>query len=625
MLAPQAAVPQNIQALTQRTPPGQPIPGQPSEKMPPISPQLLIQLAQKAQQQGQSAQATIIMAAAAQQAGHKLTPQQTQQVMQAVQAQQAQHGVPAQVLQQKTAQAQGGQAPPPGVQGMPPQGQGQIPPALLAAMMAKAGIQPPQGQGAPPQGMQGQGMPPGPSGMPPGAPPPQGMPTPPQQPMPNMSQGQTPPGLPSFMPPQPGSPPPTIPSRMTPPSGGQQTNPVNNTPNAMGQDRPGMSPFARMAGSRVMPQQAAQSRLTPSEQARLGSGGDTIISHLSPGEIALPKELQTPQILALIKRQAQQAGMNPNAMIAGHPAVRHNEATGQEEHSFLGSILPMVAMAAAAIVVPELAPALAAWTPAIVGGVGAISTLATGGSAEQALIAGAGGAIGSWAGGAVAGAVGGATGGSSAASGAADAAATGAIGATEPSMVAADSLAGAYSAPSEALSGAGITGSTTASGTAAANANAATGTGANAATTNAAPPANSLMANAAGKVAGGVANNSVTGLLNNMGSTKLGFNYPDQTSTNPDGSTTTIPGQAATLKPALYTAIGGGLGSLLGSSLSPPSTLQNQSGLPANFNAPSQGVVIGQGGRQPTFTNYNPYAAVTGNGFNFFPTAPTAS
>ena len=617
----------------------------PAEKMPPISPQVLAALAQRAQAQGQPDQALIIQAAAAQQAGKSLSAQQQQQVLQAVQRQQQQHGAPMQAVS-RTAQAVQGQGRPQGAAPMPPQGapmqrpmppqaggqappQGQIPPAILQAMMQHAGVPgaPGQGQPPPPQGMppQGQGQP---QGQPPQGMPPQGQ----GQPPPSPPVGSTPPGLPTFMPPRPGSPPPTISPRMAPPG---------SAPQMPSQGGAGMAPFARVAqqGLSMPPSQAPSnaSRLTTAEQARLGRNGDSIVAHLSPGEIAVPKEMQSPQMLAMIHQHARAIGANPAAMQAGNPAVSRNPHTGHEEHSFLGTILPIVAMAAVAIAVPELAPAIAAYAPLIVGATGVATSLATGSSVEGALITGAGGAVGAYMGGAAAGAS------AAANSASAQAADPVAYANAAAEATASDALPLPPMAP---LTGDSIASTAGSSGTAGADAATGTGTpGASAASTPTATPANTPVANVAqppsggsvpSTLANGVANKATTtglsslaNLFKSTGNTQLGYNLPNTTTTNPDGTTTTTMGAPATLNPALGAAVGGGLGSVLGSALAPATSLNNSAALPANFNAPSQGHVIGMGAQQPTFVGYNPYTSVTGQGgpagYNFFPTPAVAS
>ena len=67
------------------------------------------------------------------------------------------------------------------------------------------------------------------------------------------------------------------------------------------QQSPGMAAFARVAGQ-TAPQ--GQPRLTPSEMAALGRGGDTLVAHLTPGELTVPPQLQSPQLIAALQAAA---------------------------------------------------------------------------------------------------------------------------------------------------------------------------------------------------------------------------------------------------------------------------------------------------------------------------------
>lgn len=183
----------------------------------------------------------------------------------------------------------GGQMPQPG---MPP-GMGQqqgalIPPQILAALMAQHG---------------GQQQP----GMPPGQPPPQagGMPQPPQQ--------QQPPPFPGV--------------------------------GAAAAQNPNLAMFGRAGqmgqGGPLQRPGGQQPRLTPAEMARLGRMGDQVVGHLTPGEIQVPPELQSPKVLAVLDKAFDKAGVSQQQFTAGSPQSSVNPNTGAPEYSLWSALLPI--------------------------------------------------------------------------------------------------------------------------------------------------------------------------------------------------------------------------------------------------------------------------------------------
>ena len=251
---------------------------------------------------------------------------------------------------------------------MPPGGQQpQIPPQVLQALMAQMqgqrGPMPPQ-QGAPPAG------------------PPQGMPQP---------QGQPP------------APPPQLAPRLPPPGSPGAPPP----PAAPPQMPPGMNPnlqmFARAA--QAQPGGPGGMRLNPAEMAQMGRFGDSIVAHLTPGEIEVPPQVQTPKVLATIQQAMHRAGVSPQQFTAGSPQSSHNPATGAPEYNLLSALLPVLGGAAASVFAPELLPGIfgaggalgAAGGAAAAGGLGsAAGSLLGGGNANQALMSGLGGAAGGY-------------------------------------------------------------------------------------------------------------------------------------------------------------------------------------------------------------------------------------
>lgn len=89
------------------------------------------------------------------------------------------------------------------------------------------------------------------------------------------------------------------------------------------------------------PQPQGQNRFTPQELGALGRMGDTTVAHLTPGEIAVPPQVQTPKVLATLKHAFHQKGAQPQNFVAGSPTSSHNPSTGMPEYNFWSSILPI--------------------------------------------------------------------------------------------------------------------------------------------------------------------------------------------------------------------------------------------------------------------------------------------
>lgn len=163
---------------------------------------------------------------------------------------------------------------------------------------------------------------------------------------------------------------------------------------------------------------------------QMGRGGDTTIAHLTPGEKTVPPEVQTPKVLATLDKAYKDKGVDPQQFTVGSPQSSVNPQSGLPEYNFMAAFLPAALGIAGSIAAPYLAPAFLgaqaagagaagltaaqlAAASSIGGGVGTtVGGLAAGQKPTQALLAGAGSGLGSYALG----------GGLSAASGAADAA-----------------------------------------------------------------------------------------------------------------------------------------------------------------------------------------------------------
>ena len=139
------------------------------------------------------------------------------------------------------------------------------------------------------------------------------------------------------------------------------------------------------------------------QMAAQGQNGDSLVAHMTPGEIAIPPQIQTPQLMAAIRQAFAQAGVNPAQFTAGSPAASHNPATGAPQFNLLSTLLPMAAAGGAAFLAPEIIPAIApefaaamgsALAPTAAGLASAGATAATGGNATQSLMSGVGAAGG---------------------------------------------------------------------------------------------------------------------------------------------------------------------------------------------------------------------------------------
>jgi len=289
-----------------------------------------------------------------------LTPQQMQMLMQMQQGQQ-QPSMPA---------PQPGQMPPPAAAG-------QMNPNVMAfmqQMQQRGGM----GQGQPPMGGMPQGMPP------------QGQP---QPGMPQMRPGMPPQGA--------GAPPMPVP----PPQQGMA--PQQGMP-PQGQQQPPMGNQVNPQIQALFMQMMKQQQMKQAEQglAAQGRNGDTALAHMTPGEIAVPPEVQTPKVLATLKKEFENKGAHVQQAQVGNPASSTNPSTGLPEYNFMSMFLPAALGIAGSLAAPGIGTALgvnlgsAAAASAIGGGIGsAAGGLATGQTPLQAGLSGLGGAAGSYIGG----------------------------------------------------------------------------------------------------------------------------------------------------------------------------------------------------------------------------------
>lgn len=130
--------------------------------------------------------------------------------------------------------------------------------------------------------------------------------------------------------------------------------------------------------------------------AQQGRFGDRIMAHMTPGEIAVPPQVQTPDLMAALKRAFAQMGVSPQQFTAGSPASSTNPATGAPEYSLWSALLPIVGAIGGSFI-PGIGTAAGA---ALGGGLGG----AAGGAIDHAgpmgtLLGAAGGAAGGYLGG----------------------------------------------------------------------------------------------------------------------------------------------------------------------------------------------------------------------------------
>lgn len=144
---------------------------------------------------------------------------------------------------------------------------------------------------------------------------------------------------------------------------------------------PNMQTFLQAMQGPQASQQTSQPQQSPQaqQQASQGQNGDSIVAHMTPGEIAVPPQLQTPQVLAVLNQAFQQNKVDPQQFTAGSPKASVNPQTGMEQFNFLSAFLPAALGIAGSMVAPELLPAMA---PALAGAIGSGAGTAAGGLAS---------------------------------------------------------------------------------------------------------------------------------------------------------------------------------------------------------------------------------------------------
>lgn len=213
-----------------------------------------------------------------------------------------------------------------------------------------------------------------------------------------MAQGWTPPRPPQPpMQPQSGMAPPGMPPRPPMPQGPAPL-PAGSGPAAQGtpQGGPQIPPQMLQMLMQRMQQQA------PQQLAAQGRNGDSLIAHLTPGEIQVPPQVQTPKVLATLKHAFEEKKVSPSQFMAGSPQSSVNPSTGVPEYNFMSAFLPAALGVAGAAAAPFTGGASlglsTAALAALGGGLGtAAGGLLTGQTPTQAALGGLGSAAGGYA------------------------------------------------------------------------------------------------------------------------------------------------------------------------------------------------------------------------------------
>lgn len=233
---------------------------------------------------------------------------------------------------------------------MPPGGQGGFMGAAQANQMNPQGAMPPAGD-----------MPP-PGGVPPRMPPPGAL-----SPMPGVQPPAPPPGMP-----QGGASPMSAP--MNGPMGPAQGNPMGGQ---MGGAGPPMNPQMMMQMIQNLPPQAQQMLMQQLSQslAQQGRGADNMIGHLTPGELTVPPQVQTPKVLATLNKAFKNKGVAAHQFTAGSPTQSINPQTGLPEYGFFNSgfmkaALPVLGGIAGSMILPGIGTELGATAGGAAGAAG---------------------------------------------------------------------------------------------------------------------------------------------------------------------------------------------------------------------------------------------------------------
>jgi hypothetical protein len=133
-------------------------------------------------------------------------------------------------------------------------------------------------------------------------------------------------------------------------------------------------------------------RLASGEMAKMGRYGDSVLAHMTPGEMAVPPEVQTPQVMHALTNAFRSMGVSPQMFQAGSPNASTNPQTGANEFSILGALLPVLGAIGGSMIMPGIGTAIGG---GLGGAAGGMYDKAGGmGTALEALGGAAGGFLG---------------------------------------------------------------------------------------------------------------------------------------------------------------------------------------------------------------------------------------
>lgn len=356
---------------------------------------------------------------------------------------------------------------------------------------------------------------------------------------------------------------------------------------------------------------AATLRMTPAELAHMGRLGDSFIAHLTPGEIAVPPQVQTPQLMQILQQAFQAAHVDVNQFTVGSPKSSINPHTGVPEYNIWSALLPIGGAVLGNLVAPGMG--------SIIGGAlgGGVGGALNGGGLSGALLGAGLGGLGGWAGNAL-----GLTGAGGLLSGAADTAAS-----TAPSVAGTAGAVGDWGNLSNFGSAGSTAGSLESQGLMSAPVVGAAAPAMGQASMGGGSPGMPTVASGVSpSMAGGPS--ASTGTINGPGTAINPASPVGSVGANPvtagSGNTGGFGDWIAKNKSWLPLALGGvgALAAMSGASQSQTAPM------PAGFNDPMHplnpnfNALLGNAGAtQPTFTNYNPVRAVSGRhaGYSFYP------
>jgi len=100
---------------------------------------------------------------------------------------------------------------------------------------------------------------------------------------------------------------------------------------------PTMAPTPGNVGA--MPQDPMGQNMQQFAEAT-GRGGDSILGHLTPGEIIIPIDAQTEEVIVAVRDAFEKAGMNPREYVVGDAENKINPQTGNPEYFSFSSLNP---------------------------------------------------------------------------------------------------------------------------------------------------------------------------------------------------------------------------------------------------------------------------------------------